>query len=126
MSTNPPLGTHASARDIVETIALALSRGYTHAEILAPDSPIRERIVAEAAAPLVAAEVQPDHDAGLLLLQDGREAWAGSGPAQGLWESLASFCRAQYMTTDQQQGMHAIEQAVLGRPMPWNVPDPKA
>lgn len=57
---------------------------------------------------------------GLLLLQDGREAWAASGPTQGLWEALASFARAQYMTTDQQQAMHAIEQAVLGRPMPWN------
>ena len=48
--TNPPLGTVESARDIVQTIALALKRGYTPNEILANDSPIVERIRAEAAA----------------------------------------------------------------------------
>ena len=46
--TNPPLGTPESARDIVQTIALAMKQGYAPDEILAEDSPIVERIWAEA------------------------------------------------------------------------------
>jgi len=46
--TNPPLGTPESARDIVQTIALAMKRGYTPNEILDENSPIAERIWAEA------------------------------------------------------------------------------
>jgi len=48
--TNPPLGTMESARDIIQTIALAMKNGYQPAEILADDSPIVERIWAEATA----------------------------------------------------------------------------
>lgn len=67
--------------------------------------------------------VPPGATAGLTLLLDGQEVWCAAGPYQSLWEAVASFARAQYMTGDQQQAMHAIEQAVLGRPMPWNVPE---
>ena len=45
--TNPPLGTPESARDIVQTIAMAIMYGYTPAEILDENSPITERIRAE-------------------------------------------------------------------------------
>ena len=48
--TNPPLGTLESARDIVQTIALAMQRGYAPSEILDENSPIAERIFAEATA----------------------------------------------------------------------------
>jgi hypothetical protein len=48
--TNPPLGTIESARDIVQTIALALKRGYQPDEILGVGSPILERVWAEATA----------------------------------------------------------------------------
>lgn len=44
----PQIGTRESARDIVQTIALAMQRGYTPDEILAADGPIVERIWSEA------------------------------------------------------------------------------
>lgn len=59
--TNPPLGTPESARDIVQAIALALKRGYTPDEILDENSPIANRIWAEAMtvlSPLANADAQ--------------------------------------------------------------------
>lgn len=58
--TDPPLGKVESARDIVQTIALAMKNGYTPDDILDENSPIAERIWAEATAIRAALKPSPE------------------------------------------------------------------